>query len=185
MIRVWKEQVKEQEEDRKAIFEQALHEQRRKEEALLEAHVLGTQLKDKLYKISMESPDAWRELKRFEYQEMEEDTKRRAEEDRRLLEQGSMRESHDKDDEALDDLEAEMKYDATKAATKSILKRDKSGIISQKDAAAKKIGRAAKVKFELGQKRQPEGDSLADEYLDLLNKQSKLNDKHRQAKVSL
>lgn len=182
---MWREQVKEQEEDRKATFEHAVREQRKKEEALLEAHVLGTQLKDKLYKISMESPDAWRELKKFEYQEMEEDARRKAEEDKRLLEQGDVRESHDKIDEDLEDLEADMKYDATKAATKSILKKDKSGILSQQDAAAKKIGKTAKVKFELGKNNKPEDDSLADEYLDMLNKQSKSTPNNRQAKICL
>jgi hypothetical protein len=171
LIKVWREQVKEQEIDRKIMYEKVLQEQKRREQALMEAHVLGTNLKDKLYKISMEAPDAWRELKRFEYQDLEDEIARKEEEEKRLLEQAKNAPA-DQEDEELKDLEAEMKFDAAKAATKSILRRDKSGIYNQQEDAAKKIGKTARVKFELDKNKKQEQDSLADEYLTMMNRNS-------------
>lgn len=137
----------------------------------MEAHVLGTNLKDKLYKISMEAPNAWRDLKRFEYQDIEDELKRKEEEEKKLLEQGN-NQPGEKEDEDLNDLEAEMKYDAARGATRGILRRDKSGIYNQQDEAAKKIGKTARVKFELDKNKNQEQDSLADEYLNMMNRNS-------------
>lgn len=177
MIKVWKAQVKEQEDDRKAAYEHALANQKQREQALMDAHVLGTNLKDKLYKISMEAPDAWRDLKRFEYQELEDEVRKRREEEEKMQEERENGKGEEHDDDDLKDLEADMKYDAAKAATKSILRKDKSAILSQQEEAAKKIGKTARVKFELGKGQPKEGDSLVDEYLDLMNKQSRLENK--------
>lgn len=159
--------------DRKAAFEKALEEQKRREQALMDAHVLGTNLKDKLYKISMEAPDAWRELKRFEYQDLEDQMKQKEEDDRRALEQERSRPAQ-RDDEALNDLEAEMKYDAARGATKSILRREKSGIYNQQEEAAKKIGKTAKVKFDLDKRKDEENDSLVEEFNNMIGNHSSL-----------
>lgn len=172
LIKIWREQVKEQEMDRKAVYEKALEDQKARELALMDAHVLGTNLKDKLYKISMEAPNAWRDLKRFEYQDIEDELKKKEEEEKKLLEQGTTHPGEN-EDEALNDLEAEMKYDAARGATRGILRRDKSGIYNQQDEAAKKIGKTARVKFELDKNKNGDQDSLADEYLNMMNRNSK------------
>lgn len=173
LIKVWRNQVHEQEHERRVLYDRALNEQRVQSEKLLEARVLGTKLKDKLYQISMDAPTAWRELKKFELGEVEQEEKLREQE----AEKGSAKDSDPlgkSDKEEIDALEMDMKYDAAKAATKSILRADKTGIIGQQDEAARKIGKAAKVKFDLGPGKINAGDSIADEYLDLMNRQGRI-----------
>lgn len=133
----------------------------------------------------MEAPDAWRDLKRFEYQQLEEDARRKNEEDQRRIAEGENEGQEEKEDEDLRDLEIDMKYDAAKTATKGILRKDKSAIYNQQEEAAKKIGKTARVKFELGKGQPQTSDSMVDEYLELMNKQSKRLTHRRQTSISL
>lgn len=164
----------EKERDRKIQFEEALRAQQKKENDIMEARILGSNIKDKLYEISMKNPRIWRELKRFEYDDYVDSEQKKLEEDGSKENEKSNSTQQKKDEEEIEEMEQEMIYSNTKSATKGILKREKSGLLDQKDSAAGKIGKAAKVKFDLGRdKKNREDDSMADEYLDMMSKQSK------------
>ena len=138
----------------------------------MERRVVDTRFKEKLYRISMEAPGVWRDLKRMEYGDMEEENEKvrlGGEPNEEKLEDSKEAE----DREAIEGLLVEAKYGAAKGANKSILKKEKSAIFNQQEEAARKIGKTAKVKFDINDKKAIMGDSVADEYLDLMDKQGR------------
>ena len=123
----------------------------------------------------MQKPEVWRELKRFEYDKVR-DEQKQPETTSKKSSKKSKKKPKTQSRQDYEDFEQDMQFDNADDLNKEILKEELEDLEKQQEAAAKKIGKQARVRFNLPEDKPK--DSFVDEYLNLMDRSGYLDAKY-------